>query len=140
MAVLKLEEKRRYGNIHISLKNSYLLGKNNYPYTIPDVLRVSNNYRTEWTQNTMKPPTLPENSGKGERNSAVSFLKSSGDGVIFLRATNNSLFLAITCCLYGIKGHYQTHCLVATNDTGSGIESNQPGVENGAGGNKAVTG
>ena len=39
MAVLKRADKRRYGNLHISLKNSYLLRKNNYPDTIPDVLQ-----------------------------------------------------------------------------------------------------
>ena len=103
------------------------------------MLQVLNNYKTEWTQNTMKPPTQSEISGTGGRNSAVSFLQSSGHGVSFLRATKNSFFPTITCRLFRIKGHYQTHCLVATNVTGAIIGSNRPGVENGSGGNKAVT-
>ena len=140
MAVLNRPDKRRYGNLQISLINSYLLGENNYPDTIPDVLRVLNYYKTEWKQNTTKPPILPKTSGKGKRNSAVSFLQQSGDGVSFLQATNNSFLPVITRRLYGIKWHYQTHCPVATNDTGAGIESNRPGVENGAGGNKSSTG
>ena len=94
----------------------------------------------EWMQNTTKPPTPQGNPGTGGWNSAVSFLQSSGDGVSFLRATNNSFFPAISCRLYGIKGHYQTHFLVAMNDTGDGIKSKRIGLENEAGGGKATTG
>ena len=121
MAVLKRADKSRYGNLQISLKNSYLLGKNNYPDTIPDVLRVLNNHNTEWTQKITKPPTPPGTPGTGGRNSAVLFLKSPGDGVNFLRVTNNSFFPETTCRLCGIEGHSQKHCPVITNDTGSGI-------------------
>ena len=71
MAVLKQADKRRYGNLQISLKNSYLMGKNNYTDTIPDVLVVLNNYSTEWTQNKTQPPTPLEAPGTGGRNSAV---------------------------------------------------------------------
>ena len=38
MAVLKRADKRRYGNLQISLKNSYLLGINSCIDTIPDTL------------------------------------------------------------------------------------------------------
>ena len=48
MAVLKCANKKQYGNIQISLKNTYLLGSNDYPNTIPDVLKVMNNYKPEW--------------------------------------------------------------------------------------------
>ena len=99
-----------------------------------------NNYKTEWTQNTMQPPTPPGSPGTGGRNSDVSFLQPSGDISSFLRATNNILFPTITCRLCGIKGHYQTHCPVATNETGAVIKSNQPGAGNGSGGNNATTG
>ena len=144
MAVLKRSDKRRYGNLEISLKKSYFLGKNNYQDTIPDVLRVLNNYMTEWTTITTQPPTPSVRytgaPGTGGHNSAVSFLKLSGDGVSFLRATNSSFFTAITCRLCGIKGHYQKHFPVTTNGTGSGIESNRPGVGNGPGGINTATG
>ena len=73
MAVLNQAEKRRYGNLYISLKISYFRGKNNHPDTIPDVLRVLYNYKPEWTQITTKPPNLPEKSGMGVRNSSVLF-------------------------------------------------------------------
>ena len=43
IAELKLADRSRYGNLQISLKISYLIGKNNYPDTMPDVLRVLNN-------------------------------------------------------------------------------------------------
>ena len=139
MTVLKRADKGRYGNLQISLKNAYLLGGNNYPDTIPDLLRLLNNYKMEWTQNTMQPPTPPGSPGMGGWNSAVSFLQLSGDGVSFLRATNNSFFPAITRRLCGIKGHWQTNFPVATNYIGSGIESKRPGAVNGSGGNNAAT-
>ena len=116
-----------------------MLGKNNYPDTIPDVLQVLNNYKIEWTPNAMQPTTLPGSPGTGGRNQAMSFLQSSGDRVSFVRATKNSFFPAITCHLCGIKGNYQTHFPVATNDTGSGIKSNRPRAVNGAGGNNTAT-
>ena len=68
MAVLKQSDKRRYGNLQISLKHSYFLEKNIYPDTILDVLRVLNNYKMEFTQNTTKPPTLPGTPVTGGRN------------------------------------------------------------------------
>ena len=40
MEILKRADKMRYGNLQISLKNSYLLGNKYYPGTILDVLRV----------------------------------------------------------------------------------------------------
>ena len=43
IAALKRADRRMYGNLQISLKFSYLIGKNNYPDTMPDVLRVLNN-------------------------------------------------------------------------------------------------
>ena len=126
MTVLKQADKSRYGNLQISLKNSYFLGKHNYPDTIPDVLQVLNNYKTEWTPNTAHPPTSPGSAGTAGRNSAMSFLQSSDDGVSFLQATNNSFFPAIICRLCITKGHYQTHFPVVTNNTGYIIESNRP--------------
>ena len=104
------------------------------------MLRVLNNYKTEWTKNTTQPPTLPGAPGTGGRNSDVSFLQSSGDIASFLQATNNIFFPAITCRLCVIKGHYQTHCPVAMNETGDLIKFNRPGAGNGAGGGNVSTG
>ena len=144
MAVMKQAEKRRYGNLQISLKILYLLGKNNYPDNIPDVLRVLNNYIPYWTTSTTQPPITPVRSlgapGTGGRNSAVLFLKLLDYGASFLWSTNNSFFPAITCRLFQIKGHYQTHFPVAMNDTGARIKSNRKRAVNGAGGSNLVTG
>ena len=49
MAILKRADKLRYGNLHINLKNDYVLGNNNYPMTPAAVLKVVNNYKPEWT-------------------------------------------------------------------------------------------
>ena len=144
MAVLKRADKRRYGNLYNSLKNSYKLRKNIYPETIPDVLRVLNNYRMECTPITTHPTTppvkVPGSPGTGGRNSAVSSLQLSGHRVSFLRDTNNSFFPEIPCLLCEIKGLYQTHCQVAMNDIGAGIKSNRRGAGNRAGGRYAATG
>ena len=123
MAVLKRADRKRYGNLQTGLKNSYLLGKNDYPTNIPDVLKVMNNYKSEWTPGTSQQPAART----GGR-SSYSFLQSTAGEVFFLRATNNSFFPEITCRLCGIKGHYQTHCPVAKNEAGEEIAS-RPGTE-----------
>ena len=72
MAVMNRADKRRYGNLQISLKILYLLGGDIYPDTIPDVLRVLNTYKTERTPSTTHPPTplliSPGDPGTGGRN------------------------------------------------------------------------
>jgi hypothetical protein len=129
MVVLKRADKKRYGNLQTSLKNSYLLGKDEYPTNIPDMLKVLNNYKSEWTA----PPPAARTGGAaapaaaraGGRN--YSFLQSTAGEVFFMRATNNSFFPEITCRLCGIKGHYQTHYPVARNDSGEGLTPNRRG-------------
>ena len=78
--VLSRADKRRYGNLQISLKNSYLLGGDNYPDTIPYVLIVLNTYKTEWTPSKTHPPTppirAPWSTWTGGRNQPYSFCNS----------------------------------------------------------------
>jgi hypothetical protein len=131
MAVLKRADRKRYGNLQTGLKNSYLLGKNDYPTNIPDVLKVLNNYKCEWTPGTSQQPVA-----KTGGRSSYSFLQSTAGEVFFLRATNNSFFPEITCRLCGIKGHYQTHCPVTKNEAGEEL-TRRPGTEKG--GTKAAT-
>ena len=102
MAVLKRADKKRYGNLQTSLKNSYLLGTNNYPSTIPGVLKVLNNYQPQWESQTTE---QPENRSGNRRRAAIYFLQSSSKEIIFLRATNNYFFLNITCQFCAIKGN-----------------------------------
>jgi len=96
MAVLKRADRKRYGNLQTSLKNSYLLGKNDYPTNIPDVLKVLNNYKCEWTPGTSQQPAA-----RSGGRSSYSFLQSTAGEVFFLWATNNSFFPEITCQLCG---------------------------------------
>jgi len=92
MSVLKRADRKRYGNLQTSLKNSYLLGKNDYLTNIPEVLKVLNNYKCEWTPGTSQ-PSAARTGGR----SSYSFLQSTAGEVFFLRATNNSFFPAIAC-------------------------------------------
>ena len=92
MAILKRADKKRYGNLQIGLRNSYLLGKNDYPTTPSNVLNLLNNYVPEWTGQPTNSGNAGGNGGNGTntRGTAVSFLQSSG--ICFLRGTNNSFF------------------------------------------------
>jgi hypothetical protein len=87
MAVLKRADKKRHGNLQISLKNSYLLGKNDNPTNIPDMLKVLNNCKSEWTPGTAQ-PTAARTGGRNQ-----SYLQSTAGEVFFMRATNNSFSL-----------------------------------------------
>ena len=44
IAVLKRADKKRFGNLQIGLKNKYLLGIDEYPISIGDLLKVLNHY------------------------------------------------------------------------------------------------
>ena len=61
MAMLKRADKKRFGNLQISLKNSYLLGTNDYPKTVAGVLKILNNYKSEYTP----PSATPTTTGSG---------------------------------------------------------------------------
>ena len=134
MAVLKRADKKRYGNLQIGLKNSFLLGKNEYPTTPSNVLNLLNNYVPEWTGQCT--PAVAgtgrsvTNGGGGVGNgraTAVSFLQAS-EAIAYLKGTNNSFFPNITCRLCGFKGHYQQQCPVATDTNGTAIpRKNKPG-------------
>ena len=47
MTILKRADSRRYGSLQKELANSYLLGKNEYPTSVPDLLKVLNNYEAK---------------------------------------------------------------------------------------------
>jgi len=130
MAIMKRADKKRYGPLLKKLSNEYLLGNNNYPNNVADVLKLLNNYQ----------PEVPT-SGRAEENnsttdtsqstglassSTVSFLQTNGHQVKYLRGTNNSFFRNITCRFCGLKGHYQTHCPVV-NSSGNPVGSGSSG-------------
>ena len=118
-------DKERFGNLQIGLKNLYLLGKDNYPTTIADLLKVLNNYKPEWTSTSARPPKTNTGSGSSQ-NCGHSFLQAIRQPVHLLQGTNNSFYLGIVCHLCGIKGHYQTHYPVVTNSSGSKLSNIKP--------------
>ena len=128
MAILKRADKRRYGNLQIGLKNDYLLGKNDYPATISDLLKVMNNYTPEWsptsTSDTNNHGTTSNATSDASSNAetrengttSVSFLQANGTlQVRYLKGTNNSFFRRITCSKCKMKGHYPSHCPVVNS-------------------------
>ena len=144
MTVLKRADKRRYGNLQIGLKNSFLLGKNDYPTTLPNVLNLLNNYVPEWTgqptpalPGTERGTTNESGGGNGTRATSVSFLQASG--ISFLKRTNNSFFSTISCRLCETKGHYQQQCPVATDTNGTSISCNRGGGSTGGTGTTTNT-
>ena len=122
MTVLKRAGKKRFDNLQISLKNKYLLGMDEYPTTIGDLLKILNHYKPEWSQATTGPGANPGTTPTGRQNTltqGVLFLQANGSIVRFLRGTNNSFYPEIICRLCRFLGHYQTHCPVATNLRGT---------------------
>ena len=86
MALIKRADHTQFSNLQKELKNSYLLGQHRYPDTIPDVLKILNNY--EATSSPTEQPTPPSrNEGR------ASFLQTGGGHTVrYLRGTNNSFF------------------------------------------------
>ena len=124
IVVLKRANKRRFGNLQISLKNKYLLGINKYPTTIRDLLKVLNHYKLEWNQ------SLPNTGNGSTRRSTTptqgaSFLQANSCAVNFLRGTNNSFYSEIVYRTYSYPEHYQKHYPVTTNTSGTRIRGCQ---------------
>ena len=113
LVILQRSDKNRYGSLQKSLANSFLIGRDEYPKTIGAVLKLLNNYQQETI------PSANANGGEGgnDRATSVSFLQSSGAAVTHLKGTNNSFYPGITCRICGLKGHFQSHCPIATATT-----------------------
>ena len=119
MAIIKRADKRRFGTLQTELKNAYLLGHENYPVTIPGVLKVLNNYEATIPPGSPATPSTPSSTPSG----SVSFLQMDGQPVKYLKGTNGTFHRQITCRLCNLKGHYQSHCPVVNssgNPFGSG--------------------
>ena len=131
MAMLKRADKKRFGNLQISLKHSYLLGTNHYPKTVAGVLKILNNYKSEYTPPSATPTTTGSgNAGNNETGSnrqSISFLQANGSQQVnYLKGTNDSFFRQITCRVCSLKGHYQSHCPVV-NSSGNPFGSGSSG-------------
>ena len=85
MTILKRAYNRRYGSLQKELSNSYLLGKDDYPKTVAEVLKIINNYKN----------TISEEPRENKSTSPVSnmsFLQTNGYQIKYLRGTNDSFF------------------------------------------------
>ena len=82
ITILKRADKRRYGSLQIDLWNSYLLGHNKYPTSVPDVLKILNNYTPDFTilSSPLSHSTITGSTGI-TASSSVSFLQSNGHQV-----------------------------------------------------------
>ena len=119
MITLKRVCQRRFRELITHCKNEYLLGKNIYPTSTPDLLKVLNNYESDHTMTPLKNGRR----NKGPNHNGVTFIQASGSNleVQYLRGTNRSFIPTIVCRRCLVKGHYQSQCPVATNDRGSMI-------------------
>jgi hypothetical protein len=146
IALLKWTDKKRYGNLQIGLKHSYLLGNNEYLKMVADVLKVLNNYKPEWTPPTAMLTSTRSNNGCSGDSSrpSVSFLQANGNHQVnYLRGMNDTFFRQISCRTCGLKGHYQSHCPVANssgNSLGSGRSATAATSETAASGSSSNTG
>ena len=108
MTIIKRADKRRYGNLQIQLHNWYLVGRDEYPKTIADTLKVLNNFKLEW-KNGINPESGSQRSighQGGNRGNGITMLQTQGTSPItiqYLRGTNNSFFFALDLSFVWIK-------------------------------------
>ena len=117
MVILKRACSRRFKELITHCKNEYLLGRNIYPTSTSDLLKVLNNYEVQHPVQQARNERRTSNSNIN----TVSFLQSSGNNieVKYLRGTNRSFNPSVICRRCFVKGHYQSQCPVAINDRGS---------------------
>ena len=89
MTVLKRADKKRFGNLQIGLKNKYLLGQDEYPTTIGDLLKVLNHYKPEWSPADTGNTSATSTSRPNTPMQGALFLQANSSTVNFLRGTNN---------------------------------------------------
>ena len=114
MAVIKRADGNRYGSLQKGLRNDYLLGNDRYPTTIPETLKLLDNYKDP------NPTTNQNREPNGEgRNAGASFLQTTtGLKVEFLRGTDNSFDPGTECYKCRCHGHISSVCPVAKDNTG----------------------
>ena len=130
MTLLKRADPKRYGSLQQQLKNDYLLGHDRYPETVPDVLKLLNNYRNP---NPVPSTTTRGNNQPNNQSRAVSFLQTTsetGHEVKYLRGTDNSFFPTIQCLRCKLHGHYMSECPVARDESGGLLDRPEGSVSN----------
>ena len=124
MAVIKRADENRYGSLQKGLRNDYLLGNDRYPTTIPETLKLLDNYKDP-------NPTTNQNRNvnRGGGNAGASFLQTTnGLKVEFLRGADNSFSPDTECYKCKCFGHISSVCPVAKDSAGGmlpgGVRSN----------------
>ncbi len=115
MAVIKRVDENRYGTLQKDLRNDYLLGNDRYPTTIPNTLKLLDNYKNPNPTNNQSRVT-----NRGGRNEGSSFLQTTdGMKVEFLKGTDGSFDPEIDCYKCKCFGHISSLCPVAKDNTGN---------------------
>ena len=139
MAVLKRADPNCYGSLQQGLRNNYLLGNDRYPTTLPETLKLLNNYKNpnlEINQN--------QGTNQGGRKTGTSFLQTTnGLKVEFLRGTDNSFEPEVECYKCKCYGHISIFCPIAKDNSGSPLPGgvmrrNRYRNSRGGKGNKAI--
>ncbi len=107
MVILKRVDKKGFWNPQTSLKNSYLLGKNEYSTTISDLLKVLNKYKPEWTPRS--------NHTRGHSFLQMDGPEGSCTQIKFLGEINGKFFCNTRCLSCNLLGHSQKYCPVVTD-------------------------
>ena len=100
-------------------------------------LKVLNNCKPEWVPKgtkhdnrsvTSNSTATTNNASTASTITSVSFLQtgSKTPEVKYLRGINNYFFKNITCRIFGMNGHYQTHCPVVNSHRHTFGESSNP--------------
>ena len=109
LIILKRADKKRYGTLQESLANSFLIGRDEYPTTIGAVLKLLNNYKDS-SKNRGGASFLQASTATASTATA-----STGGLSTHVRGTNNSFYPTATCRTCRTKGHYHTHCPLASS-------------------------
>ena len=96
MVILHQADKRRYGNLQNNLANSYLVGRDEYPKTVGETLKVLNNYKHNGTGSTGAGVT-PAPPGASLLQPGVATPGVATPVFTHLKGTNEYFYPTVTC-------------------------------------------
>jgi len=122
MAILKRTVKKRYGNLMNELTNAYLVGRNEFLTTIPDLLKLLNNYTPNWKPRSA---SMVSNITTGHSFFQLNMPAGGSSEIKYLAGTNRK-FWSDTCCdVCGLHGHIRKYCPIITNRDGMRFDNSQ---------------
>ena len=115
-------DEERYGDLRREVANAFLTGRDDYPKTIPEVLKMLNNYQrpsVSFSDSHQRPGNRhPQRKMRG-RMFAQSESPATNYGLWGKNA--DSFYAKVHCHMCGIPGHYKANCPVVVNDDGSNL-------------------